>query len=310
MSRKLAFTANSLDLAEAQRQDEAWIENIELRPTSRFMIINNSEVLLDGGLRSTRLAWLPYELIRELTGDPLRLFLGILGQSARFVADVSGLTGAKRLLECRDQRRFVEVREAALTMSEVEETGVLAQARSRVLWHQTRRFCSNCGGSTKPRQGGHIRTCCDCNTQHFPRTDPVAIALVHNEDRCLLGQSHGQMVDLNYYSALAGFVEQGETLERAVRREVFEEAGIRVGDVNYYSSQPWPFSSSLMIGCFARALSVDIAVNRIEMNDVRWFKRDEIRAALDGCNQTLNLPTEIAIGRHMIEAWVDAGVSR
>ena len=150
-----------------------------------------------------------------------------------------------------------------------------------------------------------MRKCPDCGAQHFPRTDPVVIVVVSVGDRCILGQSRGRLSRMKMYSALAGFVEQGESIEEAVRREVREEAGVEVGDVRYHSSQPWPFPSSLMIGCHAGALTTDILQSEIEMADVRWFDRRDVLRALAGDNEELTIPGEIAIAHHLIKAWAE-----
>jgi NAD+ diphosphatase len=147
-----------------------------------------------------------------------------------------------------------------------------------------------------------------CKAQHFPRTDPVAIMLISNGEHCLLGQSRGRLSRTGRYSALAGFIDQGESIEEAVRREVKEEAGIEVGEVRYHSSQPWPFPSSLMIGCHGVAATTDIRIDPEEMTDVRWFRREEVRAALRHENPNLQVPDAIAIAHHLIRAWAEGEV--
>jgi NAD+ diphosphatase len=151
--------------------------------------------------------------------------------------------------------------------------------------------------------GGIQRRCPDCAAEHFPRTDPVAIAAVVRGDRCLLGRGPGWPDTM--YSALAGFVEPGETIEEAVRREVCEESGVVVGAVRYVKSQPWPFPSSLMIGCIAQAETEELTIDRTELVDARWFSLDEIRAALAGKPGPLFVPPPFAIANHLIRAWVE-----
>ena len=150
-----------------------------------------------------------------------------------------------------------------------------------------------------------MRECPGCKAQHFPRTDPVVITVVGDPaaDRCLLGQSRGRLSRMGMYSALAGFVDQGESIEEAVAREVMEEAGVRVKNVRYHSSQPWPFPSSLMIGCLAEAETTTIRMDEEEMCDVHWFERSEVLQALEGRSQRLTLPGPIAIAHHLIKAW-------
>jgi NAD+ diphosphatase len=187
------------------------------------------------------------------------------------------------------------------------DSGILAQARSQLDWHRRHQFCSVCGTRTEQRKGGHVRRCDDCGAEHFPRTDPVAIMLVTDGDRCLLGQSAG-LARTGMFSALAGFIDQGESIEEAVRREVKEEAGIRVGEVRYHSSQPWPFPSSLMIGCHGRAETTDIHMDDEEMHDVQWFHRDAILGALGGDTSVLKVPGSIAIAHHLIRSWAEGQV--
>lgn len=183
------------------------------------------------------------------------------------------------------------------------ELGTLAQAKSLLSWHSRHRFCANCGAATRPATGGLRRDCPACGTQHFPRTDPVAIMLVTRGDRCLLGRQTRFVA--GSYSCLAGFVSPGETIEDAVRREVMEEAGIRVGEVAYVASQPWPFPSSLMIGCFGEALSEAVTIDRTELEDARWFARDELVAMLARTHPDgLITPPPMAIAHHLMRTWI------
>ena len=187
------------------------------------------------------------------------------------------------------------------------DLGAIAQARSLVSWHERHGFCANCGQPTRPTQGGYRRDCPSCGTQHFPRTDPVVIMLAIDGDRCVLGRQYRFAPGV--FSCLAGFVEPGETLEDAVRRELFEEAGIRTGAVAYHASQPWPFPSSLMIGCFAQATSFDLVREVEELEDVRWFERNELAAMLARTHPDgLMVPPAMAIAHHLIKAYVDGGV--
>jgi NAD+ diphosphatase len=183
--------------------------------------------------------------------------------------------------------------------------GAVAQAGGLINWHRTHRFCSRCGGETAMRIGGYKRVCGKCAAEHFPRTDPVAIMLAVTRTRCLLGRS--PHFPPGMYSALAGFIEPGETIENAVRRETFEESGIRLGRVAYHASQPWPFPMSLMIGCFGEALNEDVAFDGKELQDCRWFTRQETRAILAGTHPDgIACPPPAAIAHHLIRAWAEA----
>ena len=188
-----------------------------------------------------------------------------------------------------------------------EETlGELAQGAALLSWHYNHRFCGRCGGATEARIGGYKRVCAACGAEHFPRSDPVAIMLAVRGEKCLLGR--GAHFAPGTYSALAGFIEPGETIEAAVRREVLEESSIRLGRVVYHASQPWPFPYSLMIGCFDEALNEDIAFDAKELEDCRWFSRDEVRAMIAGTHRDgLIIPPAGAIASHLIRAWAEAG---
>ncbi|HTV69886.1 MAG TPA: NAD(+) diphosphatase [Rhizobiaceae bacterium] len=184
-------------------------------------------------------------------------------------------------------------------------TSEMALGGALLGWHSTHRFCGKCGGKTEIRGGGFKRLCTSCNTEHFPRTDPVAIMLTVKPDKCLLGR--GAHFAPGSYSALAGFIEPGETIEEAVRRETLEESGIRLGRVSYHASQPWPFPYSLMIGCFGEALNEDIDFDHKELEDCRWFERAEVLDMLNGTHSGgLRTPPKQAIAHNLIRAWAES----
>lgn len=185
------------------------------------------------------------------------------------------------------------------------EGGLLAYARAITHWHHRHCFCGDCGSPTTSANGGHVRVCtnAECALEHFPRTNPAVIVLVTSGERCLLGRKG--MWPPRRYSIIAGFVEPGECLEATVVREVFEETGIHVGEVQYQSSQPWPFPRSLMLGFTAIAVSHAIHLHDGELEDARWFSREEMQIALrDG---SLRLPLGVSISSRLIEDWFDAG---
>lgn len=210
--------------------------------------------------------------------------------------------------EPEDELTLVDLRTLVLDgLLDEADHGAVAQGRSLLLWHERHGFCANCGRATVPSQAGYRRDCAHCAAQHFPRVDPVVIMLVSDGERCLLGRQ--PRFRPGSYSCLAGFLEPGETIEDAVRREIFEEAGVTVGRVGYHSSQPWPFPSSLMIGCHGEALSTDIVIDRAELEDARWFAREEVRAMLANTHPDgLYCPPPLAIARRLIEHWaLDGG---
>lgn len=186
-------------------------------------------------------------------------------------------------------------------LADGDELAILAQARGLLHWHQRHRFCANCGAPTAASQSGYRRDCAACSAQHFPRTDPVVIVTVVRGTCVLLGR--GAHFQPGMYSALAGFMEPGESIEDAARRELYEETGIRAGTLHYHSSQPWPFPSSLMIGLVGEALNDDIRIDPDEIEDARWFARDELEAMLAGTHpQGFTAPKPAAIAHHLVRA--------
>ncbi len=184
-----------------------------------------------------------------------------------------------------------------------EEAPLFAAALSLAWWHSRHHFCANCGHGSAIERGGWSRRCPSCSAQHFPRVDPVVIMLAEHDGRLLLGRQ--PQYPPGRYSALAGFLEPGESIEAAVARELKEEAGIDVADVSYTASQPWPFPSSLMIGCHAKALGDTLVVDLTELDDARWFTREEVRAALSGESDAAFLPPpRFAIARTLLEHWL------
>ena len=301
------FAGNPMDRCEAERRDESWIAAAMTKPSTRILVFHKLQILTDSANGASTLVWLESERVVPHLGSVVPVLLGRQGDIVHFAADVSHLPEPSIILGLSATHQFTDCRMAAMQMA-IPETGVIAQARAQVDWHVRHRFCSVCGAHSFARKGGHVRVCPSCKAEHFPRTDPVAIMLVVDGDRCILGQPKGPLVRTGIYSALAGFVDQGESIEEAVRREIMEEAGLKVGSVRYHSSQPWPFPSSLMIGCHAQATTTDIHMDTEEMHDVRWFSRDEVLAARAGTHPSLKLPGPIAIAHHLINAWVDGPI--
>lgn len=287
------FAGNPLDRGEALRRDEEAIDALMQEPNSRFLPFQALKVAAKD---AAELTWLKRSELDNYAPSGT-VFLGLDGDTPRFATTV----------EPTEDLEFHDCRAIAAALPNAQ-TGILAQARSQLDWHRKNPFCAQCGNPTRPGRGGQIRRCDHCESHIFPRTDPVAIMLIVDEpggDRCLLGQPSRRGLGTNFYSALAGFIDQGESLEEAVRREVAEEAGIQVGPVTYHSSQPWPFPSQLMIGCHALALDHEINFDPVEMADVRWFDREEIKTALAEQHPGLRLPGRLAIAHHLIESWVN-----
>ncbi len=300
----MAYVDSLLDRAAARRVDPVFLEACCVSAGSGFYLIGGEMIVLKRLGDAFDPMFLPDELAAFAAG-PDRLFLGLQQQTGRF-----GLSLAQEVIEAlKTDERFhiLDLRSIAVQgLVAPEHLPPLAEAKALLHWHARHRFCSNCGHPTNVVEGGWRRDCPNCRAQHFPRTDPVAIMLAVRGDDCLMGrQAHFAP---GMWSCLAGFVEPGESLEEAARRETLEEAGIRCGRVRYFASQPWPFPSSLMIGCHAEAISEDIVVARDELEDARWFSRDETAAMLmrthpDG----LGTPPPVAIAHHIIRAWVEKG---
>ena len=276
------FGGPGLDRADALRADDAAIQALAEREDSRELVWRDGLPAVDSG--SGRLEWKPIE-------SPA-LFLGLDGDIPCFSA-------------LHDE--FAEPRSAFATMGMLDsaDAPLFAAALSLARWHARHRFCANCGSATDIVRGGWSRRCPDCGAEHFPRVDPVVIMIAEDDGNLLLGrQPH---YPPGRYSALAGFVEVGENLEAAVARELFEEAGIRLRNVRYVASQPWPFPSSLMIGCHAEAEAPELTIDRAELEDARWFSREEIAAALASSEGVpFQPPPRAAIARTLLERWLAA----
>jgi NAD+ diphosphatase len=228
------------------------------------------------------------------------ILLGWAEEGARLAATLTPFTsGEPELINSMDLRTL-----AMQGNMGTDHLGAMAQARSLFYWNQKSAFCGSCGERTQMVNGGYRRDCAACNTQHFPRTDPVAIMLSIKDERCVLGRK--AMFAPGQYACLAGFIEPGETIEDAVRRETREESGILVGRVKYFASQPWPFPATLMIGCHCEALSETITRDETELEDCRWFEREEVKRMIAGTHPDgLKLTNPIAIGYQIANAWAN-----
>tara|TARA_A100001037_G_scaffold269058_1_gene262962 strand:+ start:1981 stop:2910 length:930 start_codon:yes stop_codon:yes gene_type:complete len=301
------FSANPIDRVEAIRKDDKHLRNLKQTTPSLFLLFKDFKVLTTTQEKLATIQWLSSEELADLGPAYQDIFLGLFNGIARFAVDVSNVPS---LIEKTDELGycFQDCRKVASLLPH-EQTGILAQARSQLEWHKRNKYCGNCGNKTLNARGGHMRRCPQCEQTSFPRTDPVVIMLVTRDDHCLLGKPAGRIANTNLYTALAGFIDQGESIEEAVRREVMEEAGISVGNVKYHSSQPWPFPYSLMIGCNAHATSTEIKIDNNELADAAWFSRKQIFRALQDNNSILEIPRPIAIAHHLIKDWAFGKIS-
>ncbi len=234
-----------------------------------------------------------------------RVFLGTLDGAPRFGV---GLEPALiEPLKARDDLKITDLRTIALQGAvAADHLSPLAEAKALIGWHARHRFCSDCGAPTLPAQGGWRRDCPACKAEHFPRTDPAVIMLAIAGKRCVLGRS--PRFPKTMWSCLSGFAEPGESIEEAVRREVREEVGLACVRVKYFASQPWPFPASLMIGCYAEARGETIVIDRSEIEEARWFDREELELMLRRAHpQGLTTPPPLAIAYHIIRGFVEKG---
>jgi NAD+ diphosphatase len=291
----------SLDRASALRGDPEWVGERLRDPATRVLVAGSEGVLLSGASDPVlaRRAIEP-DTMRyvELAGPTL---LGLVEDGAAvFAVDLDGLEAGVRERFAQGAR-LVSLRDAGALLSR-SEGGLAAYLMALLNWHSTHHFCANCGTRSIVVEAGYSRRCPNCGAAHFPRTDPVVIMLVENEGRLLLGRRAGWPHPR--YSVLAGFVSPGESLEEAVVREVREESGIAAYDPSFVTSQPWPFPASLMLGFDARSDGGEPKVGDGELEDVRWFTLDEVRAAAADIGDELRLPPPVSIARFLIERWL------
>lgn len=315
------FTGLPLDRVGHLRKDEDWVASQIVAPAARVIpvwratnLINQpSDDSAEGGADiPITPVMLDMTRARALAGaDAPLVLLGLAGEVPVFAMDISRLDAPLDALELAGQASFADLRELATVLNR-GDSALLAYARALTHWHRHNGFCAVCGAPSLVVQAGHVRQCtnADCGQQHFPRTDPAVIMLVTRGESCLLARRAGRN-NPPTYSTLAGFVEPGESLEEAVAREVLEEVGLRVDAVRYQSSQPWPFPAQLMLGFRAETADETCRYLDDEIQDARWFSRDDLRALFAGGpagnHGVIHLPRPISIARRLVKDWLDEG---
>jgi NAD+ diphosphatase len=321
MTRLNVYSGAGLDRADHLRGDEGAMGRILRDPATRFVAVWRSHNLVAAnGAEGPRVSWLSGEsalALAQQAGE--QVFLGLeaaapataaasaaVAATAYVALDFSDHETPHEALPLDGQGEFRDLREVGALLPQ-RDGSILAYARGLMHWHRHHRFCGRCGAPTESRKGGHLRVCTRpaCGHEHFPRTDPAVIMLVHDGDACVLGRRPGWPPGL--HSTLAGFVEPGESLEEAVAREVLEEAGLEVplAGIRYNSSQPWPFPASLMLGFHARAERAPLTVYDEELESAAWYSRETILNL--GEEDDLRLPRGDSIARRLIEDWLAEG---
>jgi NAD+ diphosphatase len=290
----IPFSGNVLDRASDRRSDGAWLA--AQQATGLFLPFWQNRPFLVKD-RATFLPW------REEWRGVTRVFLGLEGAQPLFAVALAGDDEP-----ALGEGSFADMRASAFILP-ARDTAIAGQAKALLDWHKRHGFCPNCGHATDMKDGGYRRLCPACSAEHFPRTDPVVIMLpvLKNEDggeQCLVGRSPRFPPLL--HSAFAGFIEPGESMEEAVRRELWEEVRLKVGAVRYHASQPWPFPSSLMLGCYAEAQGRNFKIDGHEIEAARWLTKDEVRARLaNKIEDEMKLPATIAIAHYLIRDWAN-----
>jgi len=302
--QRQAYSGSRIERAAALRADDAALAALAHNNRAGFYVFGGDAVVLKRQGDALEPLFSPGEA-RSLGAAGETVFLGLLDEAPRFGQGLE--PAAIEPLKTRGDLKLIDLRSIAVQGAvDAEHLPPLAEGKAILGWHARHRFCSNCGASTKLVQGGWRRDCSACDTEHFPRTDPVVIMLAIAGERCVLGRS--PRFPETMWSCLAGFAEPGESIEEAVRREVAEEVGLACARVKYFASQPWPFPSSLMIGCHAEALTDKIVIDKSEIEDARWFDRAELTLMLARKHpQGLTTPPPIAIAHHIIRAFVERG---
>lgn len=305
------FANNPLHRASEKRADDNWLKARLSDPSTRILLLRHIKPFVrerEGNDDGLDIGWLaPEDMTDILATHPICVLLGEQDGKAHFAVEITD--DMEPGISFSGTGMFAEYREVIAKL-QPGDAAILAQAKSLIDWHRLHRFCANCGNETVLTNAGYKRTCGTCGVEHFPRIDPVVITLVVKGDRCLLGR--GGRFPGNMYSALAGFIEPGETIEEAVVREIKEEVGVDVTNVRYHSTQPWPFPSSLMIGCIADAVDENVKVDGVEIESAIWLTRADARKLINGEDgNDMSLPPSMAIAHQLIRHWAfqdEAGI--
>jgi NAD+ diphosphatase len=300
----LAYVSSRMDRASERRGDRDFITSAFADSHARAVVISGERVVLrkSGGAAD---AFFAIDEARAFGADGESVFIGMEDEAPHFGLTISP-EAADRLKTSGDLL-VVDLRSVVVQgLVAQQDLQPIAIAKALLTWHAKHRFCANCGAATQATEAGWRRDCGRCGTQHFPRTDPCVIMLAIDGERCLLARS--ARFPPGMWSCLAGFLEPGEALEEAVRRETLEEAGVKIGRVTYFSSQPWPFPMSIMIGCHAEATATELHIDPNEIEDARWIPRQEAALMLERRHKDgLITPPAAAVAHHIIRAYVERG---
>jgi NAD+ diphosphatase len=299
LSNPLTFAAGGSDLDRAShlRHESALLL---ARSDSRLLPQWQDKALIDLTGERPTIGWVAPDAALVALASEQPVFLGRYQETPCFTADFSGLAEGAARTGFGEARKFIDLRSIAGELSQAEAT-IIAAAKGVIGWHRIHPFCARCGAASVSEDAGWRRKCMACGALHFPRTDPVVIMLVTRGDKVLLGRQSVWAPGL--YSLLAGFMEPGETIGDAVRRETREETSVRIGRVQFLASQPWPFPANLMLGCWGEALTDEIVIDA-EIEDARWVNRAEMAMALNGEHPHFASPRADSIARWILTAWV------